>query len=87
MPSYGDYFVWSKWFTTWHGLVTDYNPRTDEISIVVSGVPFLLFTMPESQQEKETIKVKLANVRQASNGKFAILQQDKDSQNANVWYI
>ena len=86
-PLYGDYFIWCKWFTTWHGLVVDYNPRTDEISIVVSGVPFLLFTMPDTAQPKETIKVRLANVKQAHNGKFTILQQDKDAQHANIWFI
>ena len=86
-PIYGDYFVWSKWVTTWHGIVTNYDPMTDEISILVSGVPFLLLTMAEERQAKETIKVKLTHVRQARNGKFAILQQDKDAQNANIWYI
>ena len=85
-PQFGDYFVWSKWFTTWHGLIVNYDHETDELHIVVSGVPCILLTMPEEKQTKETIKVKLSDVKTAANGKFAILQHET-SQNANVWYI
>lgn len=86
-PAFGDYFVWSGWFTTWHGLVVNYDAKIDELSVVVSGVPFLLLTMVESDQPKETIRIKLSDVKTAANGKYAILQQDKAAGNTNVWYI
>lgn len=85
-PQFGDYFVWSKLFTTWHGLVVNYDHDTDELSVVVSGVPFLLLMMSEEDQAKEMIKVKLSDVKKAKNGKFAILQHETN-QNANVWYV
>jgi len=86
IPQYGDYFVWSGWFTTWHGLVVNYDKRADELYILFAGVPFLLFTMNESEQEKETRKLRLADVKAAANGKYAI-QQHRPEQNAIVWYI
>jgi len=64
----------------------NYDKRTDELYILFAGVPFLLFTMSESEQEKETRKLRLADVRSAKQGKFAI-QQHRPDQNAIVWYI
>lgn len=85
-PQYGDYVVWSKLFTTWHGIVTNFDANTGEVYIVWAGVPFLLFTMKEEEQKKETKKIKLEDIRKAGNGKFAIQRHDQ-TQNAVVWYI
>ena len=85
-PQYGDYFVWSKWFTTWHGLVVDHDKTTDEVHILVAGIPYLLFTMDETEYEKETIKIKLSEIKRARNGKYAI-QHHSQTQNATIWYI
>jgi hypothetical protein len=85
-PQYGDYFVWSGWFSTWHGVVINYDQAEDEISVIFSGVPFLLFTMDEAAQKKDTKKLKLDKVRKAGNGKFAIQRHD-EAQNARIWYI
>lgn len=85
-PQYGDYFVWSKWFTTWHGLVVDYDKDTDEVAIVMAGVPYLLFTMSQAELVKETIKIKLIDIKRAPNGKYAVQHHDQ-SQNAIIWYI
>ena len=86
VPQYGDYVVWSKWFTCWHGVVKFFDDRSDELHIIFAGVPFLLFTMTEAEQEKDTTKIKLSELRGAKNGKFAILQHDHQA-NANIWYI
>ncbi len=84
VPKYGDYVVWSGWLSTWHGLVVDYNKKTDEVSIIFAGLPFLLVTMDESDQQRETRNIKLSELRQAPNGKYAI--QTVEEQTA-IWYI
>lgn len=88
-PQYGDYFVWSGWFSTWHGTVVGHDQNTDEVSIIFAGVPFLLFTIDlanEDVVEKETKKLLLGKIRKAGNGKFAIQRHD-EVQNAIIWYI
>jgi len=85
-PQYGDYFVWSKWFTTWHGLIINYDQTNDDVYIVMSGVPYLLFTMNSTQFEKETISIKLTDIKRAPNGKYAIQHHDQN-QNTIIWYI
>ena len=85
-PNYGDYFVWSRWFSTWHGLIVNYDKTTDELYIIMAGLPFLLFTMPDSDYEKETVRIKLSDIKRAPNGKYAIQHHDQ-TQNAVIWYI
>jgi len=85
-PQYGDYVVWSGWITTWHGVVTNFDPESNEISIVFSGVPYLLFNFTDEEQESETKKVKLSKIRTSSNGTFAIQRQNQNPPSA-VWYI
>lgn len=86
VPQYGDYIVQSNWISTWHGVVTYYDEITDEIHIIFAGVPYLLFTMTDQEQKKETKIIKLSEIRTAANGKFAIQQHDA-AQNAIIWYI
>jgi hypothetical protein len=86
VPQYGDYIVFSKWFSTWHGLVTNYDANNGELYIVFAGVPFLLFTMQDAELEKETKKIKLSDIKGAANGKYAILQHNQP-RNAIIWYI
>lgn len=86
IPSHGDYIVWSGWFTTWHGLLADYDRDTDTISIIFAGVPFVLLTLNEAEQEKDTKKIKLNNIKLSSHGKWAIMQLDT-SRSTNVWFI
>jgi len=85
-PQYGDYLVWSKWFTTWHGLVVDYDQTTNELFVVMAGIPYLLFTMQSTEFERETVKIKLTDIKRAPNGKYAIQHHDQ-SQNAIIWFI
>lgn len=85
-PQYGDYLVWSGWFTTWHGLIIDYDNRTNKLTAIVAGVPFILFTMDPSNFDKESIRLDLDHVRKAPNGKYAFQRHDQ-SQNAIIWYI
>lgn len=86
VPQYGDFIVWTGFITTWHGVVSSFNKDTNELNIIFSCVPFLLFTMPEEDQIKETKSIKLGDIKNAPNGKFAIQQYSKQH-NTTIWYI
>ena len=86
MPTYGDYFVWSKWFSAWHGVVVNWDMEEGTIDVVFAGLPFLLLTMSEEEQAKETRTIKISELKNAKNGKYAVQQQDKES-GQPVWYI
>ena len=84
-PSIGDYVVWARWWSTWHGIVSSYDLKTDNMYIIFAGVPFLLLTMDEREQQKETKTITLSKIKNASQGSFAIQQHDK--QRNTIWYI
>ena len=67
-------------------MVSNFDTETNELSIIFSGVPFILFTLDGDEQEKETKKIKLGKIRGANHGTFAVLQHDY-SRNANIWYL
>jgi hypothetical protein len=85
-PRYSDYLVWSGWFTTWHGVVTNYDAEKEEVSAIFSGIPFVLFTLNDEEQQSETRIIKLSKICSASHGKWAVLQHDH-ANNTNIWYI
>lgn len=85
-PGYGDFVVWSGWFSTWHGIVSDYDNKSGDLYIIFAGVPFLLLTMTEAEQQKETKQVPLSRIKNASKGTWAINRHDA-TRNANIWYI
>lgn len=86
IPQYGDYVIWSRWLSTWHGVIRQYDKDTDDLYIIFAGVPYLLFVMSGQEQEKETYKIKLSEIRSAKNGKYAIQHHDKQA-NTGIWYI
>lgn len=86
IPSYGDHIVWTGWFTTWHGVVANYDTETQTISIIFSNIPFMLFTYTDEEQINNTRNIKLSKIVGSSHGKWAILKHDY-IHNTNVWYI
>lgn len=86
IPTYGDYIIWTGWLTTWHGVVTEFDGETGELSVIFSGIPYLLFTLTEHEMQKETRKLKLADIQAASHGTFAIQKHDY-TRNATIWFI
>jgi len=86
IPAYGDYLIWSKWFTTWHGFVVDFDAKTLEVSVIFAGLPIMLVTMTEAEQKKETRKISLGELNNATKGKYAVLRHDIQN-NANVWFV
>jgi len=85
-PAYGDFVVWTGWFVTWHGVVTQYDSEEGELSMIFSTLPFLLFTMDANKQKEEIRTLSLSKLRSSANGVFAICQHDY-AHNTTVWYI
>lgn len=85
-PAYGDFVIWTGFFTTWHGIVSDYDSRTDELMIVFSSVPFLLLTMTEEEIKAETRRIKLSKIRSSRHGTWAVIQYDKKASTV-LWYV
>jgi hypothetical protein len=86
IPVYGDFVVWSGWFVTWNGVVSSYDDVKEQLEIVFSTLPFLLFTMEPKEQNKNKRTIDLDNIRNSSNGNFAVCQHDY-AHNVTVWYI
>ena len=85
-PAYSDFVVWSGWLTTWHGIVSYYDQDSDELHVIFSNIPFLLFTMSDTEMKKETRKIKLSTIKNSPKGIWAIQQHDY-TKNASIWYI
>ena len=85
-PAYGDFVVWSGLVTSWHGVVSNYNQQTNEVYIIFASIPFMLFTMDNEEQERETRKINLSKIKNATKGTWAIQQHDS-IRNTVVWYV
>lgn len=85
-PAYGDYVVWAGWITTWYGIVVNHDVESGEVSVIFSGLPYILFTLNEDEQEQETRKIKLSRIKSSRHGEWAVQQHDV-TRNVNVWYI
>lgn len=86
LPHYGDYVVWTGWLSTWHGLVTDFDEATGDVSVIFAGMPYLLFTLTPEEQVRETRKLKLSAIHAARHGTFAVNEHDH-TRNASIWYV
>ena len=86
VPQYGDFIVWTGWFSTWVGVVTHFDKNTNELHVIFSTIPYLLFTMSDVEQKKETRKIDINKIKSSQSGTYAVLQRDYQH-NVNVWYI
>lgn len=86
IPRYGDMIVWAGWFSTWYGVVSDFDEKTGELVIIFAGLPYLLFTMDEQEQKKETRRVSLDKIQKSPHGVFAVHQHDY-TRNVSIWFI
>ena len=86
VPAYGDFLIWTGWLTTWCGVITNFNKENNELSVIFNSVPFVLFTLSPSEQEKETKKIPLGEIKNAPKGKYAVQQRDYSTA-ATIWYI
>jgi hypothetical protein len=85
VPQYGDYLVWSRWFSTWHGLIINYN-GDDLLDVIWAGVPYLLFTLSQKEQQNATKQISLSKIKRSKNGAYAI-QQFNPKSSGYIWYI
>jgi hypothetical protein len=83
-PRYGDFVIWAGWFRVWFGLVNDFDIKNNKVSIIFEGTPRLLFTMTDSEMQKNVFVFDLANIHSNKRGSWYV-QQHTDS-NA-IWYI
>ena len=86
MPEYGDYVTWSRWFSTWHGVVSNYDVDANEVHIIFEGTPYLLFTLDHPSFDKYTYKKNLNKIRNSTRSSWAVLRHDAQH-NATIWYI
>jgi hypothetical protein len=77
-PKLGDFIIWHGWVRSWYGVVN--SIYTKEVGVIREGLPQLLFTMSEADQEDKTIKVKIAKIRSSRGGEYCVLQD-------GIWHI
>ena len=66
------------------GVVVDFDGTI--VKVVFDGLPMLLFTMSESEYERNTRNVKLTDIRSGTGGAWSAMQHDRQH-NAVIWYI
>jgi len=83
-PRFADFVVRCGWFRTWVGVVNNFDPKTNVISIIFEGTPRLLFSMTEDEMRSSTYTVNLDSIRNSRKYSWHI-QQVTDGQ--PVWYV
>lgn len=86
VPMYGDFVVWSGLFSTWFGVVCNWDDKTQQLGIIFDGLPLLLLTMAELDYSKNTRHVSLGKIRNSSPGTWAVFRHDQ-KHNAIVWFV
>lgn len=85
-PVYGDFILWSGWFSCWIGVVTGISDDSNSVDVIFAGLPILLFSMDDTEQKRNTVSLPLSKIRWSRSGTFSVIQHDK-SYNADVWYV
>ena len=83
-PALGDIIIWHGWFQHWFGVVSSIN-ADGTVTVTKAGIPVLLFTMDELEQQKNKATIAVSAVNRSRGGKYAVMQTLPGS--ANVWYI
>lgn len=79
-PRIGDFIIYHGWFWThWFAIVNAVDASLDEVSLIKSGLPAILFNMSEEGMMKNTLNVKISRVKESRGGEYCVLQND-------VWY-
>ncbi len=87
MPRPGDYIIWSGWWSTWHGIVSRFDPTDEIVSVIFANLPAILFRMGSKEQTKETFHLDLDKIRTPTFlTSFAVHQYDKQ-RNSSIWYV
>ena len=83
-PRYSDFVVWAGWFRIWFGLVNNFDPKDNKVSIIFEGTPRLLFTLTEAEMKANSYVFDLSYIHSNRRGRWYIQQ----SVNGNtVWHV
>lgn len=82
-PLYGDYLIWSRWFSTWHGFLVDFN-NPDDCVFVLAGLPILLVNTNGGSKSIKSIA--LDRIRNSKGGQFTIIRHTND-RSLPIWYV
>jgi hypothetical protein len=84
-PQLGDIVIWHGLMTHWFGIVN--GIRDEELSIVKSGLPFLLLQLDEAQIAKGTVTIPISKIHAAAGkrGTYAAIQNTDG--NLPTWFI
>ncbi len=82
-PIFGDYLIWSKWFSTWHGFLVDLDTK-GTATFLMAGLPSLLVS--DSNIGKSMVKIDIIDLRNSKGGKFTIMRYSPES-NKWIWYV
>jgi hypothetical protein len=81
-PVYGDYLIWSKWFSTWHGFL--YEQKDSTLTFMMAGLP--VFLTNKSGRGQKSIMLDLNKIRNSKGGKFAVIRYERDK-GLPIWYV
>lgn len=84
-PEYGDFIIYSGWFSSSCGFIIDYDGES-ELSVIWSGVPYILLTLTPEEQKQAVKKISLTKIQSATTGTYAVQQSDKSTKE-KVWFI
>jgi len=81
-PIYGDYLIYSKWFSTWHGFL--FEVQKNDLTFMIAGLP--VFLADRNGKGQKTITIDLNKIRNSKGGKFAIVRFERDKE-LPIWYV
>lgn len=82
-PIYGDYLIWSGWFSTWHGFLIDFK-QPSRCVFMVAGLP--LFLVNQSGIGKSIKTLDLEQIRNSKAGMFAVIRHSNEHQ-FPTWFV
>lgn len=84
-PDVGDFVVWHGWLQHWFGVVSAVND--DEVTIIRKGMPILLFTLTQSDYDKNRLIISLSEIRSGGSFWHGTYSVVKAVRNNIVWYV
>jgi hypothetical protein len=82
-PQVGDILIRHNLLTHWFGIISQLN-QDNTIVVTKAGLPSLLLTMNNNQQEKSKLILDMADIVNSKGGKYAAI---KCIQNQPVWFV
>jgi len=84
VPQAGDFIYWAGWFSSWIGVVQNYDSKHEMLEIIFAGLPMLLVSMDTSEYMKNTRSIPLSKLRNTYKGVWAVIHHEPG---AIVWYV